>query len=69
MNGKLVKKHVLKNGHIISIGRHELKYVNEEASTEDDFKKTLVIRPEMAGHTAAKAVTATAPKKAIRSND
>ena len=55
VNGKLVKKHALKNGDIISIGKHELKYVNDEATSEDDFEKTMVIRPGMASHAAAAA--------------
>jgi pSer/pThr/pTyr-binding forkhead associated (FHA) protein len=56
VNGKLVKKHALKNGDVITIGKHELKYVNDEASDEDDeFEKTMIIRPRMAGHAAAAA--------------
>jgi len=55
VNGKLVKKHALKNGDVITIGKHELKYVNEEASEEGDFEKTMIIRPGMAGHAAATA--------------
>ena len=61
VNGKLVKKHALKNGDIITIGKHELKYVNEEASDSDDFEKTMIIRPGMAGHAAAAAKAAQAP--------
>lgn len=56
VNGKLVKKHALKNSDVITIGKHELKYVNDEASDEDDeFEKTMIIRPGMAGHIAAAA--------------
>lgn len=55
VNGKLVKKHALKNGDVITIGKHELKYVNDAASDEDDFEKTMIIRPGMAGHAAAQA--------------
>ena len=55
VNGKLVKKHALKNGDVISIGKHELKYVNDEATDEDEFEKTMIIRPGMAGHAAAAA--------------
>ncbi len=56
VNGKLVKKHALKNGDVITIGKHELKYVNDEASDEDDeFEKTMIIRPGMASHAAATA--------------
>ena len=56
VNGKLVKKHALKNSDVITIGKHELKYVNDEASDEDDeFEKTMIIRPGMTGHAAAAA--------------
>lgn len=55
VNGKLIKKHALKNGDVISVGKHELKYVNEEASADDDFEKTMIIRPGMASHAAAAA--------------
>lgn len=55
VNGKLVKKHALKNGDVITIGKHELKYVNDEATEEDDFEKTMIIRPGMTGHAAAAA--------------
>ena len=58
VNGKLVKKHALKNGDVITIGKHELKYVNDDASDEDDFEKTMIIRPGMAGHAAAEAKAA-----------
>ncbi|MDX1432682.1 MAG: FHA domain-containing protein [Gammaproteobacteria bacterium] len=63
VNGKLVKKHALKHGDVITIGKHELKYVNDEATTDDqDFEKTMIIRPGMASHAAAAAkVEETAP--------
>ena len=73
VNGKLVKKHALKNGDVITIGKHELKYVNDEASDEDDeFEKTMIIRPGMAGHAAAAAkaeqhAPAAAPAAAVAS--
>ena len=56
VNGKLIKKHALKNGDVVQIGKHELKYVNDEAvEEEDDFEKTMIIRPGMASHAAAAA--------------
>ena len=61
VNGKLIKKHALKNGDVVSIGKHELKYLNEEASSEDDFEKTMIIRPGMASHAAAQAKAEEAP--------
>ena len=46
VNGKLVKKHALKDGDVIAIGKHELKYVNENATANDDeFEKTMIIKP------------------------
>ena len=56
VNGKLVKKHALKHGDIITVGKHELKYVNDDATTDDqEFEKTMIIRPGMASHAAAAA--------------
>jgi len=48
INGKKISKHALKNGEIITIGKHELKYVNEPTFT-DTFEKTMIIRPDAAG--------------------
>ena len=61
------KKHALKNGDVVSIGKHELKYINEEASTDDDFEKTMIIRPGMASHAAAQANAEEAPAAAAPS--
>jgi predicted component of type VI protein secretion system len=49
------KKHALRNGDTVSIGKYELKYCNDYASDENDFEKTMVIRPGMASHAAAQA--------------
>jgi len=62
VNGKLVKKHALKDGDVIAIGKHELKYVNENASTDDDeFEKTMIIKP---GSASAAVAAAQAAEKA-----
>lgn len=62
VNGKLIKKHALQDGDIVGIGKHELKYVNEQASSNDsDFEKTMIIRPGMA-EASASAVQATTAK-------
>jgi tetratricopeptide (TPR) repeat protein len=37
VNGKLIKKHALKNGDVIGLGKHELKYVNEHATADHPF--------------------------------
>lgn len=62
VNGKLVKKHALKNGDVIAIGKHELKYVNEHATADDDeFEKTMIIKP---GSASAAVAAAQAAEKA-----
>lgn len=54
VNGKLIKKHALKNGDVIGIGKHELKYINECATADDDdFEKTMIIRPASANAAVA----------------
>jgi len=62
VNGKLVKKHALKDGDVIAIGKHELKYVNENATSDDDeFEKTMIIKP---GSASAAVAAAQAAEKA-----
>jgi hypothetical protein len=50
VNGKLVKKHALQEGDVITIGRHALKYSSGKPAAAgggdaDDFEKTMIIRP------------------------
>ncbi len=46
VNGKLTKKHALQNGDVVLAGRHQFKYVVEEAGgDENDFDKTMVMSP------------------------
>lgn len=62
VNGKLVKKHALKDGDVIAVGKHELKYINENATTDDDeFEKTMIIKP---GSASAAVAAAQAAEKA-----
>lgn len=66
VNGKLIKKHALKNGDVIAIGKHELKYVNDAAGDDDDddedeFEKTMIIKP---GSASAAVAAAKAAEKA-----
>ncbi len=45
VNSKIVKKHALKDGDIIDIGNHRIKYVNHLAasSANSEFEKTLIM--------------------------
>ncbi|HZR37652.1 MAG TPA: FHA domain-containing protein [Nevskia sp.] len=50
VNGKQVAKHPLANGDTVSIGRNTLKYLSEAAAgEEDDFEKTMILRPGQMG--------------------
>ena len=64
VNGKLIKKHALRDGDVIGIGKHELKYVNEHATADDEeFEKTMIIRPgsASAAMSAARAAESSPP--------
>lgn len=49
LNGTLIKKQALKHGDVIKIGKHELKYINEASSGDDDFERTMIINPGAEG--------------------
>jgi pSer/pThr/pTyr-binding forkhead associated (FHA) protein len=44
VNGKLIKKHALQHGDVITVGHHQLRFV-EDDEAQDDFEKTMVIQP------------------------
>jgi pSer/pThr/pTyr-binding forkhead associated (FHA) protein len=49
VNGQQVKKHFLQNNDVIELGKYRLKYVKEPSHqvAQDDFEKTMVLRPDM----------------------
>ena len=66
VNGKLIKKHALQHGDVITVGHHQLRYVDDQTqqAPEDEFEKTMVITPSGLGdlllHLAARAAEAAA---------
>ena len=70
VNGKLIKKHALQHGDVITVGHHQLRYVDDQAqqAPEDEFEKTMVIEPsgqmEKQVAKAARAAEAAAVKEA-----
>ena len=44
VNGQPITKHPLKHGDVIVIGKHELRYINESSSANDDDKTVLIRR-------------------------
>jgi pSer/pThr/pTyr-binding forkhead associated (FHA) protein len=50
VNGKLIKKHALQHGDVITAGHHQLRYVDDQlgevdSDPDDEFQKTMVIEP------------------------
>lgn len=45
VNGKLIKKHALQHGDVITIGHHQLRFAEQETNEaeQDEFEKTMVI--------------------------
>ena len=45
VNGKLIKKHALQHGDVITIGHHQLRFSDQQAAEpeQDEFEKTMVI--------------------------
>ena len=79
VNGKLIKKHALQHGDVITIGHHQLRFSDQEApqQEQDEFEKTMVIptgqqsaaqlaRAEAAADKAVAASTDEAPEPGIR---
>ena len=73
VNGKLIKKHALQHGDVITVGHHQLRYVDDQAqqAPEDEFEKTMVIsqpsremekQVAQATRAAEAAATAEAPR-------
>jgi pSer/pThr/pTyr-binding forkhead associated (FHA) protein len=75
VNGKLIKKHALQHSDIITVGHHQLRFV-EDDEQQDEFQKTMVIQPsarpiesirraEAKVDTAASGPPSTDPRRAI----
>ena len=63
VNGQPAKKHFLKNGDVIELGKYKLKYVSEQVQQAEsaDFEKTMVLRPSALKPAPAPSGPAPAP--------
>ena len=59
VNGKLIKKHALQDGDVVTVGHHQLRFMDVQSGTAepDEFEKTMIITP-------GSAVAAAAARKA-----
>ena len=62
VNGKLIKKHALQHGDVITVGHHQLRFVDSQAADNepDEFEKTMVIQPSAAVEEKVRMATAKA---------
>ena len=70
VNGKLIKKHALQHGDVLTCGHHQLRFVEDDAAQQDEFERTLVIQPsarpvEKIRAAVSSNAEATASRKAI----
>lgn len=70
VNGKLIKKHALQHGDVITVGHHQMRFVEgaaDEESTKDEFARTMIIdNSQAAAQAVAQAEQATAVRTAGR---
>src|ERR1700675_3588668 len=51
VNGKLIKKYAMQHGDVITVGHHQLRFVDSQdgEAEQDEFEKTMVITPSSQG--------------------
>jgi len=51
VNGKLIKKHAMQHGDVITVGHHQLRFVDQQESdnSQEEFEKTMVITASSQG--------------------
>jgi pSer/pThr/pTyr-binding forkhead associated (FHA) protein len=70
VNGKLIKKHALQHGDVVTCGHHQLRFVEDDTAQQDEFEKTMVIQPsarpvEKVRAAMAQSADATASRRTI----
>lgn len=58
VNGKIVKKHAMQHGDVITVGHHSLRFIDSEADEPaDEFEKTMVISSREAANLKVPGMT------------
>ncbi|NGX15480.1 FHA domain-containing protein [Wenzhouxiangella sp. XN24] len=66
VNGKLIKKHALANGDVITIGHHQLRFVDAGVDdSQEEFEKTMVISTSAADVDRLRALTGVTPDEPL----
>jgi hypothetical protein len=60
VNGKLIKKHAMQHGDVITVGHHQLRFIDSQdgEAEQDEFEKTMVITPSTQGEERIRRVSA-----------
>ena len=66
VNGKLIKKHALQHGDVITAGHHQLRFVEEDEASQDEFEKTMVIQPSSQGEDKLRKIAASVDQAAAK---
>lgn len=71
VNGKLIKKHALQHGDVITIGHHQLRFSDQQTNDteQDEFEKTMVIPVGQQNADQLAKAEAAAEKAATREQD
>ncbi len=66
VNGKLIKKHALQNGDVVTVGKHQLRFIDgsEEEENDDEFSRTMVMDNSEIAASYADAAEAGPPQAA-----
>ena len=69
VNGKLIKKHALQHGDVITVGHHQLRFVDQQETDaeQDEFEKTMVIQPSSQGEDRLRKIAASVDQAAAKS--
>src|SRR5579871_2525531 len=60
VNGKLIKKHAMQHGDVITVGHHQLRFVDQQDgdAAQEEFEKTMVIQSSTQGEDRIRRVSA-----------
>ena len=59
VNGKLIKKHAMQHGDVITVGHHQLRFVDSQSgdTSQEEFEKTMVINSTSQGDDRVRRVS------------
>jgi pSer/pThr/pTyr-binding forkhead associated (FHA) protein len=59
VNGKLIKKHAMQHGDVITVGHHQLRFVDAQSgdTSQEEFEKTMVINSSTQGEDRIRRVS------------